>query len=95
MYSGKGTFKEFVRDADKALKAVANTVLEFPIGTDSDTSSLRVDGTGEAARLVLDLRDAQVFSLLNVFTDIDISFHLTGLVVETRSGRLIIDLETL
>lgn len=66
-FVGTGSMKEFVEESDKLFSAFSNAVVLVPSGYSGSVPTIEVEETGaDSARLVLDMGDAQVFTLNNV-----------------------------
>lgn len=95
MYEGTGSYKAFVRDCSNAMEAFQNGTVELPRGC-AGTPTLKIEGEGESAKLVLNLRNTAVFSMQNITIN-GVPYQpdmqlvaLYGMRVELRGGRLLI-----
>lgn len=66
MFKGTGTFESLVTDGNKVLTALENGEVEM-VETDApEETTLKIEGDGENAALVLNLEEAPIYSVNNV-----------------------------
>jgi len=90
MYEGKGTFDDLVLDADRVFSALEEGTVELPVLA-SGIGSIKIEGDGDGAMLILDLSDAPIFTVDN--HEVSTSGTLDSSDVFIRDNVLFIDLE--
>lgn len=91
MFKGTGTLEKMVKDADSIIAAVNSGVVELPPGATGEPT-LKIEGQGKDAKLVLDLSDAPVFSLSNMDVDFGFGYLVESMTIKVNGNSLVIEL---
>ncbi len=92
-YKGSGPLKNFVADCNNAMNALHNCKVTLPPLNEINNAKLSINGSGEDAKLVLDLSDVPIVSLNNVDWDVTVSFGgIKEQDIEVKSGKVVITL---
>lgn len=91
-YKGTGSFAGFVEECSDVMNALDNCNVMLPPLSDIEGVSFGIVGSGEDARLVLDLSEAPIVSVDNVEWSIEVEGTVTEQAVEIKNGKVVVSI---